>query len=264
MKLNEINFSFAGLHCLRDFGAIYVEKSGHPLSPAIRRNEYEIAGVSGSIAMPGDLPETLTFSGCLYFLSEPPTQAATQGRLRRMAAWLTGGRGQLIFDYEPERYYMASVNESMKWSFSGWIGGGLDLSFEAQPYAYAVRESKATAIMTGESAELTLTLDTGLDAPLGVMVEVTGTAPVTGVTVTAGGRQAIFTGMNMAQGAALRIEMEPPVGAVFASGDSALPYATCFDILTVARGVQTIHVGLTYGSGTKGAAVTASARGRWI
>ena len=39
MRLNEINFSFAGLHCLRDFGAIYVEKSGHPVTPAIRRNE---------------------------------------------------------------------------------------------------------------------------------------------------------------------------------------------------------------------------------
>ena len=82
MRLNEINFSFAGLHCLRDFGAIYVEKSGHPVTPAIRRNEYEISGMPGSVAMPGDLPETLAFSGSLYFLSEPPTQAAAQERLR--------------------------------------------------------------------------------------------------------------------------------------------------------------------------------------
>ena len=40
MKLNEINFSFGSLHCLRDYGAIYAEKSGHIISPAITRNEY--------------------------------------------------------------------------------------------------------------------------------------------------------------------------------------------------------------------------------
>ena len=80
MKLNEINFSFGGLHCLRDFGAIYAEKSGHIISPAISRNEYEIAGTPGSILMPGDLPETLPFSGTLYFLDDPPTQAAAQER----------------------------------------------------------------------------------------------------------------------------------------------------------------------------------------
>lgn len=264
MKLNEINFSFGGLHCLRDFGAIYVEKSGHPVTPAIRRNEYEISGMPGSIAMPGDLPETLAFSGSLYFLSEPPTQAAAQERLRRMAAWLTNGRKRLIFDYEPDRFYMASVDQAMKWGFSGWIGGGLDLAFEAQPYAYAVRESKATANVTDESAELALMLDTGLDAPLAVTVENTGTAPITGVAVTASGKQAIFSGMSMDQGKALLINMEPPIGAVFSSGESALPFASRFDILTAARGVQTISVALAYGSGTKGATVTARARGRWI
>ena len=48
MRLNEINFSFDGLHCLRDFGCFYVEKSGHPAAPAKTPNEYEIAGLSGT------------------------------------------------------------------------------------------------------------------------------------------------------------------------------------------------------------------------
>ena len=33
MNLNEINFSFGGLHCLRDFGCIYVENKGHTIAP---------------------------------------------------------------------------------------------------------------------------------------------------------------------------------------------------------------------------------------
>lgn len=264
MKLNEINFSFGGLHCLRDFGAIYAEKSGHIISPAISRNEYEIAGTPGSILMPGDLPETLTFSGTLYFLDDPPTQAAAQERLRRVAAWLTNGRQRLIFDYEPLCYYMASMDSAAKWNYSGWIEGGLDVEFTAQPYAYAVKETKASAATTGTSAQIALTLDTGTDAPLGVTITNTGTAPITGVAVTASGKQAAFSGMNIAQGNALQIDMEPPIGAVFASGDNALPYASRFDTLTASRGAQAINVALTYGSGTKGAKITARARGRWL
>ena len=166
MNLNEINFSFGGLHCLRDFGAIYAEKNGHAISPAITRNEYEIAGTPGTILLPGDLPETLHFKGTLFFLDDPPTQAAAQERLRRIAAWLTSGRQPLIFDYEPLRYYMASVDNQIDWNYSSWIEGGLDIEFTAQPYAYAVKETTASTITAATSAQLTLTLDTGEVAPL--------------------------------------------------------------------------------------------------
>ena len=264
MNLNEINFSFGGLHCLRDFGAIYAEKNGHTISPGITRNEYEIAGMPGTIHMPGDLPETLPFNGTLYFLDDPPTQAAAQERLRRVTAWLTSGRQRLIFDYEPLRYYMASVDGAAKWHYSSWIEGGLDIEFTAQPYAYAVKEATTGATTTGTSAQLSLTLDTGADAPLGVTIKNTGTAPITGATITAHGRKAVFTGMNLTQGKRLTIDMEPPIGAAFSDGSSALPHADQFDVLTVRKGTQSITVALTYGSGTKGAQITASARGRWL
>lgn len=264
LNLNEINFSFGGLHCLRDFDAIYVEKGGHAVTPAIARNEYEIAGAPGSVLLPGGLPGPVSFGGALYFLHEPPSQAAAQERLRRMAAWLTDGRRRLIFDYEPLRYYMASVDASLKWGFSGWIGGGLDVTFQAQPYAWAVNESSVSVSTTAASARLTLTLDTGEPAPLGVSVQNTGTAPITGVTVTAGAKGAAFAGMSLAPSATLTLTMEPPIGAAFSSGESALPYATRFDALTAAKGAQDIIVALTYGGGTHGAKITARARGRWL
>ena len=133
MNLNEINFSFGGLHCLRDFGCIYVENKGHAITPKIRRNEYDISGTPGTILMPGDLPETLEFDGTLFFVRDPPSQAAAQQQLRRIAAWLTNGRQRLIFDYEPLRYYMASVDDELNWGFSDWIDGGMDVTFTAQP-----------------------------------------------------------------------------------------------------------------------------------
>ena len=76
MRLNEINFSFDGLHCLRDFGCFYVEKSGHPAAPAKTPNEYEIAGLSGTVRMEGQTYDPLKFAGSLYFTTDPPTQAA--------------------------------------------------------------------------------------------------------------------------------------------------------------------------------------------
>ncbi len=264
MNLNEINFSFGGLHCLRDFGCIYAEKTGHAITPAIQRNEYEIAGVPGSLDMPGALPGEITFSGTLYFLSEPTSQAEAQQRLRAIGAWLTDGRKPLIFDYEPDVYYMASMDESAAWSFSSWIGGGLDIKFTAQPYAHAVTETQASASTSDTSLALVLTLDTGQRTPLCVDIEATGTAPITGATVTADGKQAAFADMSIAQGDALQINMEPPIGAVFSSGENALPYATRFDALEAVSGAQTIRVTLTYGSGTRGASITARARGRWL
>lgn len=269
MNLNEINFSFGGLHCLRDFGCIYAEKGGHPIAPQIDRNEYEIEGAPGTIVLPGDLPGILTFDGTLYFLDDPPTQAAAQQRLRRMAAWLTNGRQRLIFDYEPLLYYMASVDGGLEWSFGSWIGGGLDVSFTAQPYAYASQETTASVATTGTAAQLALALNTGAPAPLDVEILNTGTAPISAVTITAGGKQAKFGGMSLTQNKALIIGMEPPIGAEIKSGNAAsdgsnaLPYAERFDPLTARNGRQTISVALTYGSGTKGAKITIKARGRY-
>lgn len=264
MNLREINFSFGGLHCLRDFGCIYAEKGGHTITPPATRNIYEIAGASGTIAFPGVTHGTHAFDGALYFLRDPPDQQAAQEYLRKIGAWLAGGRQRLIFDYEPLRFYLAEMNDESKWSFANWIGGGLDVSFEAQPYAYNVRENTASATLTGASAAIDLTVDTGEDAPLKLAIENTGTATITGATVSARGKSAAFTGMSLTPGQTLTIDMEPPIGASIGAITNALPYATAFDFIALAAGKTSISVGLTYGSGTKGATITASARGRFL
>lgn len=263
LNLNEINFSFGGLHCLRDFGCIYVENKGHTIAPKIRRNEYDISGTPGTILMPGDLPETLEFDGTLFFVRDPPSQAAAQQQLRRIAAWLTNGRQRLIFDYEPLRYYMASVDDELNWGFSDWIDGGLDVTFTAQPYAYALDETTASATTSGTSAQVNFVLATGAPAPIRAEVLNTGTAPIAGVTLTAGGNAVQLSGMNIASGDALLIDMEPPIGAAFSDGENALPYAARFDYLTARHGPQSISATLAYGSGTKGAKITIKARGRF-
>ena len=86
MKLNESGFTFNGRHCRRDMGCWWIEKDGHPISPEVQRNEYEIAGVSGSILMDGATRNGLTFSGTLVMAQEPATQTEAQEKLRALMA----------------------------------------------------------------------------------------------------------------------------------------------------------------------------------
>lgn len=262
MNPNEINFTFAGKHCLRDFGCVWVERDGRPFAPAITRNSYEIAGTDGTALLPGETRSEMEISGTLVLVQEPRNQHEAQQRMREIARWLMDGRKQLIYDYEPERYYLAQVDDELTWSLGGWFGGEIGVTFKMQPCAYNLHADKASARTTGNAVKLGLTVRTQRPAPLEVIIKNTGGAPITGAAITAQGKRAVFEAMSLAADQSLTVTMEPPIGAVFSTGESALPFAHAFDHITLDRGAQTVDVALTYGSGTPGATVTASARGR--
>lgn len=262
MNLNEINFSFDGQHCMRDFGLMYVEDNGHPITPDTQRNEYEIAGMSGSLLMPGYIKKTKTFSGKLYFVTSPASQAEAQENLRRIATWLTAGRGQLIFDYEPDRYYIAQVDSGMDWDFGEWIDGGLSVDFKAQPFAFSKNESIAQAQTALTSVDISLALDSGLPAPIRIEIENTGGAVITAFGASLNGKHLTFAGLALATGETLSISLEAPISAVYSAGGSALDKATALPQLMATPGGNVISLTIGYGAGAKGAKVTAAARGR--
>lgn len=265
MNPNEINFSFDGRHCLRDFGCVYVEKGGHTTTGKPVYDEHEIAGASGTVMM--DAPalfKPFKLSGTLYKWGDIGSQREAQHLIRRLSAWLSAGRKPLKFDYEPGRYYMAQLDGETKWDYAGWIDGGQNIAFRCQPFAYNVRADSATATTNGGGVDMTLVVDTGQPAPVEIEIANTGSAPITGVTVTMGGKTVTLAGMEMADGASLLISMEPPVGALFSGGVNALSYATRFDILRARPGANAVSAVLTYGEGDRGARVTATARGRFV
>ena len=260
MLLRETGFTFGGLHSRSDMGMQYAEKDGHTITPRIRRNSYEIAGVSGTVLFDGETRDTIPFEGTLFPAAEPETQAEAQQLLRRVGAWLTDGRQKLIFDYEPGVYYLAELSAETKWSLKNWFGGELSIRFEAQPYAYSVQESSATGNITGTTFSHTFTLQTGEPAPISLQVLNTGTAPITGVQI---GDKVKLENMNVATNKAIVINLEPPIRAT-AGGQNALPYATRFSPILLSGGRQeTVTVTLSYGTGNRGAQVRISARGRW-
>ena len=265
MLLRETGFSFNGIHSREDMGLQYVEKDGHPFLPETERNAYDIAGSSGSVLFEGETLKPITFTGSLFPLRERANQAEAQALLRRVAAWLGAGRRRLIFDYEPEIYYMAEVDAGSKWSLKSWFGGEISLRFEAQPYAYSVTPARAVLDTADTEDSAVLTLDTGFPAPLCATVVNTGTATITGFQL---GEGVIFEGLELEPDDWLQISMETPIGAEMGLGDSppesALPFASAFRPLLLGAGTWRVGVGLTYGSsGTPGARVTLSARARW-
>ncbi len=262
MNLNEINFTFGGLHCLRDFGCVYVEKGGHPITGEMQRDEYEISGEPGTLLFPPDLPGTLSFTGTLFFLRDAPrTQQEAQARLRRVSAWLMAGRQKLIFDYEPEVYYLASVDGPLTWEYGAWLDGGLSLSFTAQPYAFSVLETTTSALLQG-CGEIFLHLHAGTDTPMDVDILNAGTDALTGMRVRLGAREVAFAGLSLAPGGLIHLQMTPPVGAMLPQGASALPYAKRFDALLASPGANRAEVSLTPDNAQ--ARVTLRARGRWL
>lgn len=259
----ESGFSFAGKHCMRDFNCLYVEgNSGRIITPRLNANEYKIGGVSGSVRFPGETYETHLLKGALFPMISPLSEAEAQIAARALTNWLFSGQQRLIFDYETDKYLLAEVQADATWSAQQWLDGGLAIQFLAQPFAYAIAESAASASI-GASGSVPISVNTGMAAPLNATITNTGTAALTGVTLTLKSKAAVFTGLNIASGAALAITMDAPIGAKVGSVN-ALPYASRFDYMELAKGSNTVGVALTYASsGTKTATVRFSARGRW-
>ena len=255
MLLRETGFSFGGEHCYAHYGLMYAEKdAGHQTWGAVRRNEYEIAGQSGTVLFDGAEQGVLTFSGTLYPHDEPRTQADAQRIIRRAQKWLLSGRKKLIFDYEPEYYYLAQLSKASQWSLKNWFGGELGITFEAQPYAYACHENVVSVSGSG-AVSAVVQMNTLWDAPAAIRVSNAGAANVTRVSVNDG--QILFEELAIAPQECLEIRCEAPVGAAL-HNESALPWCEYFRPVLLKTGANELTV-----EADGDVSVEIRARGRW-
>ena len=273
MLLRETGFAFNGIHSYGQMGFYYSESgAAHTAWPQVTRSEYEIAGRSGTVLMPGEQLKTLTFSGALYPRQEPKSQADAQRMIRRAQEWLLAGRCPLVFDYEPEVYYLAQLSRAAQWSLKNWFGGELSISFDAQPYAYAAAETKATAATTGTSVRLSLRMATLWPAPINLKITNTGTdMPITDVSVRLNDEEMITLSgyTSFTRLVKMYLNSDTPAGCELENSVgkwSGMMRATKFQPMMAAQGENRIDVTLTYSAtatGTPGASIEAAARGRW-
>lgn len=260
MHLSETGFTFNGKHSYRDMGCLWVE-DGHEIIPSFDYNELEIARRDGTMVLAsGTRREKMKHSGTLYLLNEPRSQAEAQQMIRRISTWLGCGQQQLIYDYEPDKYYLAMIAGGSTWSIEHWFGGEIPVTFELQPLAYNTQETRVTASETKATLDIPFTMHTGVDAPLSISITNTGKA-ITFLTVYVNDEQ-VLTVSSLAVGKTLQMDSDVPCG-VYMNNDLATGMAitTGFKPALVHDGENRITIACT--SSGPGISATITARGRY-
>ena len=240
MSAAEVNFTFNGLHCLRDFGCVFIEDSTRVVTPQTELDEYTIAGHSGSILM-GDIAiyNVYTIAGSLVPMRTPRSMTEAQALARRLAEWLKSGRHTLAWDYEPGYQHEADVPGALEWDTQVWMDGGLRVAFQVQPFTWDAQATTACASITAGTSKLSVPVHSPIPCPVSLRITATGSISSVRVETPEGKAAALAKGMALAAGDVLTLDMETPIGATITrdgAESNALCYATRLDWLTITNG----------------------------
>lgn len=151
-------FSFNGKHC-DDFDVTFLP-SAYPFIPVQSIPQTSVGGRHGTLRWKGRTFSPKRLKGKLYFLntSGDDTPIPTDELLRRasdVTAWLCGtdGRGKLILDALPDRYFIAEVSDEAALMDDDWASGEAAIAFTCQPFAYAVSEDGVTVQTSANAAK---------------------------------------------------------------------------------------------------------------
>ena len=202
-------FSFDGRHC-EEFGVAFMPE-GYPFVPGQDVPEMRVAGRHGTLRWRGRTYRPRVLRGTMYLLDgEDEGPIAAGEMLRRasdVAAWLCGrdGRGKLILDAMPDRYFIAEVSGEAALDDREWAHGCARVAFVCQPFARSVMPGAAAgSAAAGKKAVLRLAVDGNVDTVRGF--EVTGSGALGTVEVAANGTRMAFSGLGMAAGEKLVAE----------------------------------------------------------
>lgn len=135
-------FAFKGVHSSR-FGIVYRPES-RMLMPTARRNVIAVPGRSGVYTQTyGDYDERVESFVC-GFIKRGTTLPATTAR--QIAGWLSG-TGKLVFDEEPDLYYLATIIDAPPLSLHRNYAE-FTITYTANP-PFALSDEKTVALNGG-------------------------------------------------------------------------------------------------------------------
>lgn len=155
-----IGFSFRGRHSSTlNIGVRSVDRS---LRPAKRDNSFNISGQHGSPFSGEELYENRPIKMILALINNE-NWSELRGNAREVAEWLSG-EGKLIFDDEPDKYYYATIKEYVGIEQIHLLPvGGVEISFEAYPFAYWILTTKELDL-TWDEADIPWNIDMAWDS----------------------------------------------------------------------------------------------------
>lgn len=121
---------------------VYISNIKRPALPVLRKKKVVIAGKHGAFDFGGNIyEERIITVDC--FIKEKSYEDVRQ-KARDIAVWL-GSKGQLIFDDEPDKYYIAQTYSSIE-PEQIIKSGKFTVTFECDPFAYSITSTSDDAI----------------------------------------------------------------------------------------------------------------------
>lgn len=138
------SFSFNGIES--STYSLICRSVKRPILPAMKTQRVELPGSSGAYDFDGNEYDLRTVTMRVVYLGTSYEELRT--RARSIAAWLsTTTWKKLIINDEPDKYYLAKVTSETDLS-TAWEAGEVEITFDCQPFAYAVAESTFTFAVT--------------------------------------------------------------------------------------------------------------------
>lgn len=264
-------FSFCGRHC-EELGVAFLP-SQYPFVPAQDIPTASIAGRHGTLRWKGRTFRPRYLKGTLYLLGEDDEPITTEELLRRgseLALWLCGqdGRGELILDALPDRYFIAEVDAEAALKDTDWLSGEAAISFTCQPFARSVREDTASAdTETGTAKTIHISVSGNYETPLAFDVKNTSGSVMDTATIETASERFDFAGLAMDEGEMLsaRYTQDDLLLITITGVDGAARSAMALrstdsdDDLMLRPGRNAITV-----KTQRACSVRLSARGRWL
>lgn len=266
-------FSFCGKHC-EEMDVSFIPTQ-FPFVPAQVIPSLTVPGRHGSLRWPGRTFAPRTLKGTLYLLhtqgdDEPITTEEMLRRCSALVLWLCGqdGRGELILDALPDRYYLAEVDTEAVLKDTDWANGEAAISFTCQPFARSVREDTARADTEAETDKtITISASGNYETPLAFCVKNTSGSVMNTAMMKTSDARFEFEGLALEAGETLSARYTQDdillleINGVDGESRSAMAMRTTGsdDDLMVQPGINTITVRTQCAC-----SVTLSARGRWL
>jgi len=168
---------FKEKHSYNDIGLI-MKSNDRSLLPAVKRQQVDIAFQDGKI----DLQKEPVYDNRIItvtFAYHFKTLFEMQEKKRQMAAWLSG-TGRLVFDDEPNKFYVAKVFESIPIEQS-LRRMAVQVLFECQPFAYSDAIMQVFRI-TQQGQMVTLDVDGNVRTCGKITLRNTGTSTLNNIT----------------------------------------------------------------------------------
>ena len=170
-------FTFNGHHS-SEFN-VYMKPDSRVLIPELRKSAITVPGRSGSYYQNDGAYNARTESVTCWYTRKPGLTIPEQSR--QIAAWLSE-EGTLIFDNEPDKYYIATFSGAPSLS-QHQSYGEFSLTFTySPPFAFSEQRSLETVI-TQQNTDVVIPVSGTAQTPCRIVIYNGGTSTIENITI---------------------------------------------------------------------------------